>query len=67
MSHIKQKFGKKQTWIIMQVNKSIEQLEERLGRRLNPKILPILPLTFKNIRNKPTVLDRTGKSIRNVY
>lgn len=40
---------------------SIEQLEERLGRRLDSEDFANLPLTFKNIRNKPTVLDRLGK------
>jgi hypothetical protein len=40
---------------------SIEELEEQLGRKLITADFSNLPLTFKNIRNKPTVLDRIGK------
>tara|TARA_R110002167_G_scaffold41146_1_gene125814 strand:+ start:242 stop:664 length:423 start_codon:yes stop_codon:yes gene_type:complete len=40
---------------------SIEELEERLGRKLNPEDFADIGLTFKGIRNKPTVLDRLGK------
>ena len=40
---------------------SIVELEEKLGRRLNPEDFANIGLTFKGIRNKPTVLDRLGK------
>jgi hypothetical protein len=40
---------------------SIEGLEEKLGRKLNPEDFANIGLTFKGIRNKPTVLDRLGK------
>ncbi|UVF62600.1 hypothetical protein QKV95_gp123 [Poseidoniales virus YSH_150918] len=40
---------------------SIEELEEKLGRRLNAEDFANIGLTFKGIRNKPTVLNRLGK------
>jgi len=40
---------------------SIEELEEKLGRKLKPNDFSNAPITFKGIINKPTVLDRVGK------
>ena len=57
---------KKQIWKEANLNYnagalSIEELEEKLGRRLNSEDFANIGLTFKGIRNKPTVLNRLGK------